>query len=637
MSKINLLKTVSLLIFLVLSVQLFSQNLAVSLIPEQLKKNVNSVLRYDNTTIEISKSYDMTITSEWAVTVLNSSGNEHVYAGSSYSKSLKINEMTARILDANGKEIKKLKSSDLVDVSAVMSGSVFVDDRQQYFTYGPGSYPYTFVFKLVTKNKNTAFLPDWNPLTHDFQSVESSKFTLNYPENWNLSTNEKNLESFGVTKSTGPGKYSLEISQAMPITKEYGSPPYYEIKPYASLSANYFQLENIKGQASDWNEFGEWYQSNMLRGNELVPENTRKEILSLVEGLTDSIEIARKVYAYVQQKTRYVSVQIGIGGWKPMTVASVDELKYGDCKALSFYTQALLKVAGLPATYTIIHSGNYPTDLDTTLVSVQGNHVIVSIPLKDTTIWLETTNRHIPFGYLGDFTDNRAVLSLSEKGTKLDRTPAYADNANKQETVAKVSLDADGMLKASLTCRSSGLQYDDKYYLELQKKDENEKFYQKTWNYLQFLKLTKIDLKADKHQIVFEENIELEAQKYGEMSGNRMLFQANFFNRNTFVPPRIADRKQKLVLPRGYYDTDSYEVELPVEYDIEALPSKAEIDSRFGQYELSVERISDHKLLITRSYLKKNGSFAAEDYSDYIQFRRDVARHDQSKIILIKK
>ncbi|MDO8897452.1 MAG: DUF3857 domain-containing protein, partial [Bacteroidales bacterium] len=254
MSINKLFKTVSIFVFLVLSVQLFPQNLAVSLIPEQLKKDVNSVLRYDNTTIEISKSYDMTITREWAVTVLNSSGNEHIFAGSGYSKSLKINEMTARILDANGKEIKKLKSSDIIDVSAVMSGSIFVDDRIQYFKYGPGGYPYTFVFKLVTKNKNTAFLPDWNPLAHEFQSVESSKFKLIFPDNWKLTTNEKNLESFGVTKSTEPGKYSLEISNVLPLTKEYGSPPYYEIKPFASVSANYFQLENIKGQASNWSE-----------------------------------------------------------------------------------------------------------------------------------------------------------------------------------------------------------------------------------------------------------------------------------------------------------------------------------------------------------------------------------------------
>jgi len=629
--------TLSTFILLTLTRQSFAQTLSEKSIPEQLKKDVNSIVRYKNTAIEVNKSFDMTITYEWAVTVLNSSGNEHIFAGSDYSKSLKISEMSAKILDANGKEIKKLKSSDLIDVSAVSSSSIFIDDRIQYFLYTPGSYPYTFVFKLVVKSKNTAFLPSWMPLDKEFQSVESNTYTLTYPIDWKLITTERNFDMFGVKKSNTPGNYSLEIQQALPITYEYASPPLSEITPFASASLDHFQLENIKGEVSNWNDFGEWYQSKMLEGNELVPENTRKEILSLVDGISDSAEKARLIYEYVQRKTRYVSVQIGIGGWKPMTVASVDEFKYGDCKALSFYTLSLLKAAGLPATYTIIYSGNNPRGLDTTQVTVQGNHVIVSVPLKDTTIWLETTNQHCPFGYLSDFTDNRTALSLSEKGSKLVRTPMYADSINKQETEARVVLEADGFIKASLICKSSGLQYDNKYYLEMQKTEDNEKFYQKNWNYLQFLRLPKISFKADKKNIVFEENLELEAQKYSTMSGERMLFQANFFNRIAYIPPRIPNRKQKIVIPRGYYDIDRYEVELPEDFMIEALPSKAEFDNRFGKYAFSVEKLSESKILITRSFLEKSGTFPAEDYNDYLQFRKDIVRFDQTKIILIKK
>ncbi|KAF0131563.1 MAG: hypothetical protein FD155_87 [Bacteroidetes bacterium] len=637
MSTTRQLFILSLIVFLALSGQSFAQQLSVNSIPEQLKKDVNSVVRYYNTSIEVNKSYDMTITYEYAITVLNSSGNEHISAGSSYSKSLKIVEMSAKILDANGKEIKKLKSADLIDVSAVNSGSIFVDDRLQYYQYAPGSYPYTFVFKLVVKSQNTAFLPSWMPLDKEFQSTESNTYTLIYPAEWKLVTTERNLDSFGVKKSHDPGRYSLEIQQALPITDEYARPPLSEITPFTSASLDHFQLENIKGEVSNWNEFGEWYQSKMLAGNELVPEKTRNEILSLVAGVSDSIEMTRLIYEYVQSKTRYVSVSIGIGGWKPMTVASVDEYKYGDCKALSFYTQSLLKTAGLPATYTLIDAGNYPRKLDTTQVSVQGNHVIVSVPLKDATIWLETTNQHIPFGYLGDFTDNRTALSLSEKGSKLVKTPMYPDSINKQETVASIVLEADGFMKANLIRRSSGLQYDNKYYLELQKTEDNEKFYQKDWNYLQFLKLSKINFEADKNHVVFIENLDLEALKYSTMSGERMLFQANFFNRITYVPPRIPNRKQKIVIPRGFHDLDAYEVILPEGFMIEALPSKNAIETRFGKYSLHVEQLSENTLRITRSYLEKSGTFPAEDYSEYLQFRKDIVRYDQSKIILIKK
>ena len=56
---------------------------------------------------------------------------------------------------------------------------------------------------------------------------------------------------------------------------------------------------------------------------------------------TDPIEKAKIVYKYMQEKTRYISVQVGIGGFKPMLAKDVDRLGYGDCKALSNYTKAL--------------------------------------------------------------------------------------------------------------------------------------------------------------------------------------------------------------------------------------------------------------------------------------------------------
>jgi hypothetical protein len=50
---------------------------------------------------------------------------------------------------------------------------------------------------------------------------------------------------------------------------------------------------------------------------------------------------AKLIYDYVQQKSRYVSIQVGIGGWKPMDASDVDRLGYGDCKGLTNYTKAL--------------------------------------------------------------------------------------------------------------------------------------------------------------------------------------------------------------------------------------------------------------------------------------------------------
>ena len=85
-----------------------------------------------------------------------------------------------------------------------------------------------------------------------------------------------------------------------------------------------------------------------------IPETTKQKILTLVKGVNDPIEKARLIYDFVQKKTRYISVQVGIGGWMPMLANDVDRLSYGDCKALTNYTKSLLDIAGVESYYTAV-------------------------------------------------------------------------------------------------------------------------------------------------------------------------------------------------------------------------------------------------------------------------------------------
>jgi hypothetical protein len=618
----------------------FSQkeNYAFLLIPSSLTEDANAVIRDNSIEITIEEVDEMTVFKKEVITVLNKLGDNYVSMSAHYDDDTKITELSATIYDAFGREIKKYKERDFLDVSAVSGGTLYSDSRVKYIDHTPVSYPYTVVFESEYKTSSTGFIPSWFPVESYFLSIEKSSYKLLNPKKFTVRTKEKNFNSYSIENTSTEFNLNYAISNQKVVKYENNAPLSIDIMPYLMVGINQFSLKKIVGEATNWSEFGKWRYDYLKNGKDELSEDIKAKVRILVEGVTDPIEKAKIVYAFMQNKTRYISVQEGVGGWMPIPANEVDKVGYGDCKGLTNYTKTLLDAVGVKSHYAVIWAGAEQRDVEKDFFGMQGNHVILNIPNNGNDIWLECTSQTIPFGFLGDFTDDRNVLVMTPEGGIVKRTPAYKDETNLQEIKATIQLEKNGNLSASLKRVSNGIQYDDKSYYEKLTEEELVKNYKSNvWEYNNNLEITAVDLLNDKEEVVFKEDLKMTIKSYASVNEQEYLFRVNVFNKNGFVPKRYRSRKLPLKISRGYKDDTTYKFKLPEGYVLSTLPSEKVISTKFGTYKITFTKIDDTTFNYHKTMVIKDGVYAKEDYNNYRNFRRSIVKYENLRIAITPK
>lgn len=622
--------------FLCASVKITAQDnfsLQSILIDSVLTKNANAVVRSEEVVIEINSISSVTVKTKRAVTVLNKYGERYANSQEFYDPKTKIKKLEITVFDVFGKEIKKYKKKDFNDRSYVDGFSMARDDRYKYIEYTPTSYPYTLFFESEVERFSTAFIRSWRPIQGNKISVQKSTYKILNNSEISLRSKEINFENYPIEMNKTDKEISYSISD-IPVTSHEVYGPYYSnLIPQTMVALNKFSLAGIEGAATDWKSFGKWKYDNLIAGLDNLPLETVERINQLVSGKTSDIEKAKLIYNYVQDKTRYISVQLGIGGWMPMMAADVDRLGYGDCKALTNYTKALLDSQNIESYYTVVYAGKRKKNIDKEFASMQGDHVILNIPDGEDDIWLECTSQTMPFNFIGDFTDDRDVLVIKPEGGVIKHTKKYESEENTLDTKATVTLYDDKSIDAIIEMKSQGIPYNRRYHGKLKSSKDQKLYYKEYWDYINNIQITSIDLADDKDQIIYNEKLKIKATNYVAKAGKRLLLIPNMFNREESNLPKYKDRKRPLVISRGFVDTDEYIINIPEGYGF-TLPDKKSVETIFGSYSYQLEKISETQLKFKRMLRINDGSYPKEEYEAFRQFKKQIKNADKSKIVL---
>ncbi|WP_190811266.1 DUF3857 domain-containing protein [Flagellimonas sp. S3867] len=627
-------------LFVLISFFSFSQdsNITTDSIPQHLISGANAIVRDHQMDVELVSRREMLVNYKRTVTVLNEKGNQHVQAFVHYNNAITIKGIYAEVYDKKGESIKKIRKKDFLDVSAVDGGTLYSDSRVLYMGYLPVDYPYTVKFSYQMKTDNTGTIPSWYFLSGFLVSTEYSKYTVKFSDqNLKPSILEKNFGDYNITPQKSDNQISYEARDIEPLKDENLRPPLHKIFPRLMVSPVNFYYEGYNGHITNWKEAGHWMNNNLLKDQDELTPSTISIAKKLVEEIEDPLEKAKKIYQYVQENTRYISVQVGIGGLRPISAIEVDRVKYGDCKGLANYTKALLKAIDIESYYVHVEAGQDKVDFEDNMASFgQGNHVILAIPHNNQYYWIDCTSQVHPFGFLGDFTDDRKVLLMKPDGGEIANTDAYVNEDNHQLTKAKYILNEKGGITGDITIWTKGIQYDQHFALEGIPDLEVDKYYKNYWSNINNLKIEEFSTKNNKNDVVFEENIKITATKYGIPSDDRLILVLNAFNNSQYVPARSRNRRFPLEISRGYLDEDEYELQLPESYSLESLPQNVNLETKFGEYQMEFEKEAN-KIRVKRRLFIKEGTYPSSDYKLYRSFKRSIVKFDNSKAVLIQK
>lgn len=628
------------LIFLfgcIVPAMVFAQSYNITLVPDSLKKNANLVVRAEEQVLEIKSPAKATLHAKHVYTILNEAGQKYAGFATRYDKFVSINYINGTLYDAAGKELKHVKKKDMQDLSGNGEESLMEDSRYKEYDFYYRTYPYTVEFEEELDIDGIQGFGDWMPLQRPARSVQSSRYTIIAPKSYQLRYKASHCNVAPAIAETGDKKtYTWETKNLAALYTEPNAPAWNEIVPAVLFAPSDFEVSGFKGNMSTWTDYGK-FMYQLIKGRDVLPDNIKAKVHELTDALKDDRQKVYVLYDFLQKNTRYISIQLGIGGWQPFDATYVATRKYGDCKALSNYMIALLKEAGIKGKYVEISAGDNADPLVEDFPSSQGDHVIACVPMASDTIWLECTSQVESPGYMGSFTGDRKAILIDEDGGHVVSTPHYNSADNIQLRVVSAGINADGNLDAQVNTRFTGIAQEYVHGLLYGvSKEQRDRYLNESLN-LPTYQVDKSNYEEEKGRIpVIKEYLHVTSMGYASATGKRLFIAPDLFNKTGLRYSADSVRKYDIVNDHAFRDIDSITITIPPGYAPESVPQNLQLDSRFGKYAFNV-KIEGDKIFYRRLLEKSRSRFPASDYAELVKFQDQVYKADRSRIVLVKK
>ncbi|MFT6748052.1 MAG: hypothetical protein ACJAZ2_002410, partial [Glaciecola sp.] len=199
--------------------------------------------------------------------------------------------------------------------------------------------------------------------------------------------------------------------------------------------------ESLETVLPDTKALYSWYHSIVKDVNVEKSEVLKSITDSLLVGVEDTQEKAKKIYYWVQDNIKYVAFEDGMGGFVPRNASLVCQRRFGDCKDMSSILVEMLGYAGIEGHLTWIGTRDLPYRYSEIHTPAVDNHMIASYNFKGKTVFLDAVGTYTPYGFTTEMIQGKeALIGVNDKEFQIQKVPVVAKQDNAKTDVVQLSI-----------------------------------------------------------------------------------------------------------------------------------------------------------------------------------------------------
>jgi len=304
--------------------------------------------------------------------------------------------------------------------------------------------------------------------------ISVARWSIELPPSWTLKYAW--LPGTGPEPSRNGDTWSFERRDLVPEREEALGESPADLRPRLLVALQPPAGEAPKTPAfADWNDLGRWYQE-LAKGREAATPEIKLAIQSvLAKSGAAQLDRLRAVTLYVRDRVRYLSREVGIGGYQPRPASQVFAELYGDCKDKGTLLRAALHVAGFESYPVLIHASNPYTVAPDVAVPGSFDHFVIGVvwpndaPFPDeaasarvdagdvgTLLIVDPTDERAWPGTLPDNLAGKTALVVAGSRGLLLTLPEAQPDWHRIARIATVAIAADGSVSVRRVSRMYG-------------------------------------------------------------------------------------------------------------------------------------------------------------------------------------